>query len=63
MGEHMERQEERYYTTKELTDYFKISRYAIIRAVNTGNLKVAKKDGNKNLFSETDIMNYISTNN
>ena len=42
---------------------FKISRYAIIRAINSGKLKVAKKDGIKNLFSETDIRNYISTNN
>lgn len=57
----MER-EEKFYTTKDLESHFKISRFAINRAINSGKLKVSKKDGNKNLFSETDINNYISTN-
>lgn len=43
-------------------DYFKISRFAITRAINSGRLKVSKKEGKSYLFSETDIKNYISTN-
>ena len=53
---------ERFYTTRELEDIFKISRYAINRAINSGKLKISKKEGNKNLFSETDVRDYISTN-
>lgn len=55
--------DEKYYTTKELIEYFRVSRFAITRAINSGKLKVSKKDGTKNLFSETDIKNYIKESN
>lgn len=57
----MER-EESFYTTKAIAEYFKISRYAIIRAVKSGKLKPSKVVGNKYLFSETEIRNYLTSN-
>jgi len=51
----------KYYTTKEVTDYFRVSRYAITRAINSGKLVVSKKEGTKNLFSEESIKNYLKS--
>ena len=50
---------EKFYTTKEVIEHFRVSRFAITRAINSGKLKVSKKEGTKYLFSETDIRNYI----
>ena len=50
---------EKYYTTKELMEYFRVSRYAIYRANQSGALPVAKKDGVQNLYSEADVLKYI----
>lgn len=55
----MSEKETRYYTTKELTDYFRITRYAIYRANLSGALPVAKKEGTQNLYSEEDVKRYI----
>lgn len=49
----------KYYTTKELTEYFKVSRFAIYRANQSGELPVAKKEGTQNLYSEEDVKRYI----
>lgn len=49
----------KYYTTKELMDYFKVSRYAIYRANVSGALPVAKKEGVQNLYSEEDVKRFL----
>lgn len=51
----------KYYTTKEVTEYFRVSRFAITRAINSGKLVVSKKEGTKNLFSEEAINNYLKS--
>ena len=51
--------EEKYFTTKELTEYFRISRFALHRANKSGALPVAKKDGVTNLYRESDVKRYI----
>lgn len=51
--------EPKYYTTKELMDYFKVSRYSIYRANLSGALPIAKKVGTQNLYSEADVLKYI----
>ena len=51
----------KYYTTKELTDYFRVSRFAINRAIKSGKLVVSKTEGRKNLFSEEAIKNYLKS--
>lgn len=53
--------EERFYTTKEVMEYFRVSRFAITRAINSGELVVSKKEGTKNLFSEKSINDYLSS--
>ena len=60
MGEYMGK-EEKFYTVEEVTKHFKVSRYAIIRAVNSGRLKVHHKEGRFLMFSEEGIKEYIST--
>ena len=50
---------EKFYTTKELTDYFKVSRYCIYRANQSGALPVAKREGTQNLYSEADVKRYM----
>lgn len=50
---------EKYYTAKDLMDYFRVSRYAIYRANQSGALPIAKKDGRQNLYSEADVKRYI----
>jgi excisionase family DNA binding protein len=52
--------ETRYYTTKEVTEYFRVSRFVLNRAIKSGELVVSKKDGVKNLFSEESIKNYLN---
>ena len=49
----------KYYTTKELMEIFRVSRFAIYRANQSGALPVAKKDGVQNLYSEADVLKYI----
>lgn len=49
----------KYYTTKELMDTFRVSRFAIYRANQSGALPVAKKEGVQNLYSEEDVKRYI----
>lgn len=49
----------KYYTTQELMDIFRVSRYAIYRANQSGALPVAKKDGTQNLYSEEDVLKYL----
>lgn len=51
----------KYYTTKEIIEYFRVSRFAITRAINSGKLVVSKKEGAKNLFSEESIKNYLNS--
>ena len=50
----------KYYTTQELMERFRVSRFAITRAINSGKLVVSKKDGTKNLFSEESVQNYLN---
>lgn len=52
---------EKYYTTKEVMEYFRVSRFAITRAINSGKLVVSKKKGTKNLFSKEAIDNYLNS--
>lgn len=49
----------RYYTTKELMEIFRVSRFAIYRANQSGALPVAKKEGTQNLYSEADVQKYL----
>ena len=51
----------KYYTTKEIIEYFRVSRFAITRAINSGKLVASKKEGAKNLFSEEAIKNYLKS--
>lgn len=51
--------ETKYYSAKELMDIFKISRYLLYRASQSGALPIAKKEGNQNLYSEADVKRYI----
>lgn len=54
----MERKE-KYYTTQDLIKIFRVSRFAITRAINSGKLTVSKKDGTRNLFSEESVQRYL----
>ena len=49
----------KYYSTKELMDYLRVSRFAIYRANQSGALPIAKREGNQNYYSEADVMNFI----
>ena len=49
----------KYYTTQDIIKHFRVSRYAITRAINSGKLKISKKKGTRNLFSEESIQNYL----
>lgn len=51
--------EAKYYTTKELMDIFRVSRYTIYRANKSGALPIAKKEGKINLYREEDVKRYI----
>ena len=51
--------EQKYYSTKELTEMLRISRYTIFRATKNGDLPIAKKDGVQNLYSEEDVKRYM----
>lgn len=51
--------ETKYYTTKELMDMFRVSRYTIYRANLSGALPIAKKEGTQNLYREEDVKRYI----
>ena len=50
----------RYYTTQELMDVFRVSRFTIYRANKSGALPIAKKEGKQNLYSEDDVKRYIT---
>lgn len=49
----------KYYTTQELMDIFRVSRWAIRRANQSGALPIAKKEGTQNLYSEEDVLKYL----
>lgn len=49
----------RYYTTKDLIETFRVSRFTIYRANQSGALPVAKKVGTQNLYSEEDVKRYL----
>lgn len=49
----------KYYTTQDLIKMFRVSRFAIYRANQSGALPIAKKEGTQNLYSEEDVLNYI----
>ena len=51
--------EERYYTSKELMEYFGVSRYSLYRAQKKGLLNVSRKQGTENLYSESEVKRYI----
>ena len=51
--------EEKYYTTKELMDTFRVSRFTIYRANQSGALPVAKREGTQNLYRASDVKRYI----
>lgn len=55
----MERKEEKFYTTKDLMKMFRVSRYAIYRAVKNGELTISGKRGTENIFSEESLNNYM----
>ena len=50
---------EKFYTQQELMDLFRVSRFAIYRANQSGALPIAKKEGRENLYSEADVKRYI----
>lgn len=52
---------QKYYTTKELVEMFRVSRFAITRAINSGELVVSKKEGTRNLFSEESVKNFLNS--
>lgn len=56
----MEREEEKYYTTKDLMNMFSVSRYVIYRAIKSGELVVSGKRGTENIFSEESLNNYLT---
>lgn len=49
----------KYYTTKELMDIFRVSRFTIYRANRSGALPIAKKEGTQNFYHEDDVKRYI----
>lgn len=49
----------KYYSTKDLMEQLRISRFAIYRANQSGALPIAKKEGTVNYYSEADVKNYI----
>lgn len=51
--------EEKLYTTKELMDAFRVSRFTIYRANQSGALPIAKKEGRQNYYREADVKRYI----
>lgn len=53
---------ERYYTTQELMQIFRVSRVTIWRAVKNGELTISKKEGRNNLFSEEVVNDYLQKN-
>lgn len=50
---------EKFYTAKELRDCFRVSRHALYRANQNGDLPIAKKEGTQNLYRESDVKRYI----
>lgn len=53
------RMEKEYYTTQELIKMFRVSRFAIYRANQSGALPIAKKEGVQNLYRAEDVKRYI----
>ena len=51
--------EVKFYTTKQLMELFRVSRFAIYRANQSGALPIAKKEGTQNLYSEEDVKRFI----
>lgn len=49
----------KYYTTAELMELFRVSRWAIRRSNQSGALPIAKKEGTQNLYSEEDVLKYL----
>lgn len=49
----------KYYTIKDLMTKFQVSRYTIYRAIQSGKLVITKKAGNRQLFSEEAVNNYL----
>lgn len=52
-------QKKEFYTTEELTDLLGLSRITLWRIVKEGLLKVAKKEGVRNLYSRKDVQKFI----
>lgn len=49
----------KYYSTQELIEIFRVSRYTIYRANKSGALPIAKKEGTQNFYREEDVNRYI----
>ena len=49
----------KYVSAQELMERFRISRYSLYRAAQSGALPVAKKEGRQNYYREADVMSYI----
>lgn len=49
----------KYYSTQELIDLFRVSRFTIYRANRSGALPIAKKEGTQNYYHEDDVKRYI----
>ena len=49
------------YTTQELMEIFRVSRYTIYRAKRSGALPIARKNGRENLYSEAAVLRYMET--
>jgi hypothetical protein len=47
------------YSTQELMDCFRVSRYAIYRANKSGALPITKREGTQNYYSEADVINFL----
>lgn len=48
-----------FYTSKELMELFRVSRYSLYRANQSGALPIAKKEGRVNLYRAEDVKRYI----
>lgn len=49
---------EKMYSTEDLIKHFRVSRYAITRAINAGKLKVERR-GKRNFFTESAVQDFL----
>ena len=54
------RKEEGYYSTRDLIEKYRVSRYSIAWAITAGLLVVSEKRGRANYFSQQAVDDYIA---